>query len=313
MVMQFHLRDLEYFAQIARHGHIGRAADALGLTQPALSKSLQRLEAASKARLVERVPHGVELTAMGARLLTHVQRLRVSMQDITREIADLSAGQVGRLSIGAGPDTAEDLLPVACAKLHAVAPKVDLTVKIDTFDMLLPALRNGELELVVSGFPDAPLAGITNEQLYEHEFGVFVSARHRLARRRRVTLHELAAERWVLAAPDVNSSRSLRAVFSAHKLPPPSVAVEIASARLRLGIVEQTNLVGFFWKQLVRQAATAIRLTEIPVREIGWRRPVHVSYRDDAYLSPVAARMADILRATAHAIQPKARSSRSAD
>ena len=52
------LRDIEYFAVIAEHGHLGRAADALGLSQPALSKSLRRLEQALQVKLVKRTPKG---------------------------------------------------------------------------------------------------------------------------------------------------------------------------------------------------------------------------------------------------------------
>ena len=56
------LRDIEYFAVIAEHGHLGRASEALGLSQPALSKSLRRLEEAVEARLFNRTPKGMELT-----------------------------------------------------------------------------------------------------------------------------------------------------------------------------------------------------------------------------------------------------------
>ena len=86
------LRDIEYFAVIAEHGHLGRAADALGLSQPALSKSLRRLEHALHVKLVKRTPKGVELTAEGSVLLLRVRELRLSLQGVAREIADMSSG-----------------------------------------------------------------------------------------------------------------------------------------------------------------------------------------------------------------------------
>ena len=86
------LRDLEYFAVVAEHGHVGRAAEALGLSQPALSKSLRRLEKAMQAKLVKRTPKGVELTAVGSALHMHVHRLRLSLNDVVHEAADLSQG-----------------------------------------------------------------------------------------------------------------------------------------------------------------------------------------------------------------------------
>src|SRR4030088_1827111 len=101
------LRDIEYFAVIAEHGHLGRAADALGLSQPAISKSLRRLEQALEVKLVKRTPKGVELTAEGSTLLLRVRALRLSLQDVTREIADVRDGSVGHLRIGVGENVAE--------------------------------------------------------------------------------------------------------------------------------------------------------------------------------------------------------------
>src|SRR5689334_4923868 len=68
MIME--LRDIDYFAVVAHHGHLGRAAEALGLGQPALSMSLRRLEQSAQAKLVKRTAKGVELTAVGAALLS---------------------------------------------------------------------------------------------------------------------------------------------------------------------------------------------------------------------------------------------------
>ena len=94
------LRDIEYFAVIAEHGHLGRAAEALGLGQPALSVSLRRLEKSAEAKLVKRTPKGVELTDVGRALLTHVGRLQLAREDLARELSDLAHGQAGHLRVG---------------------------------------------------------------------------------------------------------------------------------------------------------------------------------------------------------------------
>src|SRR5436190_21104177 len=96
------LRDIEYFAVVAQHGHLGRAAEALGLSQPAVSKSLRRLEQALGVKLVKRTPKGVEVTAEGSVLLLRMRGLRLSLQDVAREVADVSQGRVGHLHIGVG-------------------------------------------------------------------------------------------------------------------------------------------------------------------------------------------------------------------
>src|SRR5262245_25112415 len=111
------LRDLEYFAAIAEHRHLGRAAEALNLSTPALSKSLRRLERSMQAKLVARTPKGVDLTPVGIALLGHVKPLRLAMHDVAREAAQLSAGNAGDLRIGASPGFGEYLVPDATAAL----------------------------------------------------------------------------------------------------------------------------------------------------------------------------------------------------
>src|SRR3954471_23848850 len=106
------LRDIEYFGVIADHRNMRRAAEALGLTPPALSKSLRRLETAMEAKLVQRTGRGVELTPFGAALAVQARKLRLTLADITREAADLNGGRTGHLRIGAGPTDCE-LLPAA--------------------------------------------------------------------------------------------------------------------------------------------------------------------------------------------------------
>src|SRR5438128_1033817 len=117
-------RDIEYFAVVAQHGHVGRAAEALRLSQPAVSKSLRRLEAALEVKLFKRTPRGVEVTPEGAALLLRVRGLRLSLQDVAREVKDVSAGLTGHLRVAVGESIAEHLLPTAFEKLLRDAPKV---------------------------------------------------------------------------------------------------------------------------------------------------------------------------------------------
>jgi DNA-binding transcriptional LysR family regulator len=96
--MKQQLRDIEYFSVVAEHGHLGRAADALRLTQPALSKSLHRLEQAMQAKLARRTSKGMALTLVGVALVSRVRQLRLSLEDITREVADLAQGRAGAVA-----------------------------------------------------------------------------------------------------------------------------------------------------------------------------------------------------------------------
>jgi DNA-binding transcriptional LysR family regulator len=293
------LRDLEYFAAIAEHRHMGRAAESLELSQPALSKSVQRLERSLGATLLKRGARGVEPTAAGAALLARVQPLRLALDDVTREVADLANGLSGRIRVGAGSDTAEELLPAACAAMVRAAPNVALQVDVTTYDQLVPALQKGELDLIISGLPSSSSPGLVHEHLYDHEFGAYAALGHRLAKRRRVRLEDLSKEQWACAPASVNSTRALYRAFSDRGLPPPHVAVEISASQIRLPIVAASTLVGFFWRQIVRSAEPAIRLARLNVQELLWKRRVGITFRSGSYRSPAALRFMEVLRTTA--------------
>ena len=300
------LRDVEYFAVIAQHGHLGRAAEALGLGQPALSISLRRLEKAAGAKLVKRTPKGVELTAVGSAVLAHVQRLRLAREDLVREVSDLARGQAGHLRVGTNPAIANSRLPDACSTLLKDAPKATLHVSIAASTRaLLQELRRGELDIVVN-VSNATREGIAREPLWEDEFVVYASVRHRLAKRTRVVLADLVQERWAsTAASGVLAWNSLQRTFEERGLPPPQLTVLSDSPVLNRRMVHSLGLLGIASRLSVALDADKLALKVIPVRDMRWVRPVAIMYRKDGYLSPLAKRFIEILKTIAQAIAAK--------
>ncbi|MBI4194349.1 MAG: LysR family transcriptional regulator [Betaproteobacteria bacterium] len=290
-------RDIEYFAVLAEHGHVGRAAEALGLSQPALSLSLRRLEQSLQVKLVKRTPKGVELTATGAALLSRVQRLRLAREDIKREISDLSQGRAGCLRVGAQPGVITDHLASACAELLKDAPDVELMVTVMT-SQLLPALRRGELDLIVHDLRAPSSEDLMHEHLSDDPLVVFTAANHRLAKLKQVTIKDLAHERWARAGISENwdwfTQLSIRTGNS-----PPRTGIRTDSPALRDYLVANSNLLGYTTDRGFRQLAPQFRFAKITVKEMSRVRQVYVSYRKDGYLPPVARRFVEILKAAA--------------
>ena len=296
--MNMDLRDIEYFTAIAEHRHLGRAAEALGLGQPALSISLRRLEKAADAKLVERTPKGVELTPVGVALLTHVGRLRLARDDLAREIADLAHGQAGSLRIGASPSNALAVLPEVCSTLLSDSPKLTLRVTLFDNEALLPALRKGELDVVIGHTQQFRDPDITEIVIQEDEFVVFCAASHRLAQRKSLSLADLADERW--AATEANAYApwlSLRQSFGERGLPPPRIALVSPLPALNLRAVAASELLGISNKRSV--AAASLRLAILPVKDMVWIRHAVIVHRKDTYLSPVARRFIEAMKAAA--------------
>jgi DNA-binding transcriptional LysR family regulator len=292
------LRDIEYFAVVAEHGNVRRASEALGLSPPALSKSLRRLEQSMEAKLVERTPKGVALTPVGTALLAQVQRLRVTLRDVKRAAEDLSRGRAGHLRIGVGATTVEDL-PEAYTALLKEAPRLTAQVIVADNDVMVPGLCNGELDLIFNVIADSPYEGCVQEHLFDDEFVVCASADHRLARRKRVTMADLAHEDWALSVPTVLNVQHVYRTFQGSGLPPPRVAIEARPMRLRLQICAATNLLSFNARRTLQQVAPRLRLKELPVAELRWRRSFGVIYRKDGYLPPAARRLIEQLRTAA--------------
>lgn len=293
------LRDLEYFRVVAQHGHIGRAAEKLKLTQPALSKSVARLEAAVGARLLERTSRGVELTQVGAALIARATHIHSAVDGALREAKDLSTGVSGHLRIGTGPMAGEHLLPSVCAELLRGSPTLFIQVVVGLSDVLLAALERGELDLVFGSFPEPRVAGMIYESLGEDVLTVFTRKRHALARARRIDLPALAGVRWALPNASVTSRRTLERVFEAHRLPAPDVALESNSTQVLLAAVARSDMVGYLPTGAVRASGAMRELTLLDVAPLRIERSLGVISRPGTYLPPVAARLMNALRRAA--------------
>lgn len=299
--MKIGLRDVEYFAVIAEHRHIGRAAEALGLSQPALSRSLGRLETSIGAKLVTRTPKGVELTAVGAALSGRVGHLRLAVDDVVREATELSQGIAGEVRVGVGPAAADHFLPKACAALFREAGRVTVKSTIGPHRVIMPALLKGEVDLLVSGIGTPADDRVAREHLYDVGFAVVVSARHRLASRKSVTLTEIACERWTGSSQN-DMWPVLQRTFEQQRLPAPELAFDARASLPTLEVVAESDLVGFVSRQVLQRAKPRLRVVEIAVKGCEWTREMGMSHRKNAYLSPVALRFMEIVRATAKRI-----------
>ena len=292
------LRDLQYFAVVAEHRHLGRAAEALGLSQPALSMSLRRLERFMQTKLVQRTSKGVDLTLSGEAVFAHARRLRLSVEDISREVADLSEGRAGHLRIGAGGTTALHVVPTSCVALMKEAPKVSVKVVIGERTAMLAAVSNAELDVVVTTSGGPSYENLHEDYLYDEEFVVYASASHRLARRKQVMLADLTRERWALTPATNFARRELNRLFEERGLPPPVIAAETTNLPTLHHLVAASELLGFNSRQAVRYASAHNSIVQLRAKELSATRRVGVIYRKAAYLSPAARRFIEIVKAT---------------
>ena len=190
------LRHLRYFTVVAEELHFGRAAQRLRMAQPPLSRQIQALEAELGLRLFERSRRGVVLTAAGAALLDGGRGVFDAVERAVASARRAHAGQIGRVAIGYVSSLAYVGLGELLRAFRARTPSVDVVVREAPPQEQIEGLLEGRLDV---GFLRGPVADpeLVAESVRRETLAVVVPAGHRLARRRRVELSELAREPFV--------------------------------------------------------------------------------------------------------------------
>jgi len=286
-------RDLKYFEVIAEEGNLGRAAERLHRTQPALTKCIDRLEEDLGARLFEKDGRGMRLTAAGEVLVRRTRQMAIMVEETAREMQDYAGGLQGTVRIGCVPTLAEHLMPAVFEQLLLEAPAIAVNLVVGMNDNLLAGLRDGEIDLVVGPVLDTD-PDMMCEQIAEDTVVVMASENHPIFDGP-CTLARLLDYKWMLPARTVASRQWLDQTFERHGLPRPQVQIEPNVLNAILPILERTSLLGFVTRfNLVSGRA---RVREVVLPEAQMTRHLGLSYRKNGYLSPVAARVVDILRA----------------
>jgi LysR family hydrogen peroxide-inducible transcriptional activator len=149
----FSLRQLRYFAALARHGHFGRAAEACSISQPALSVQIRDLEAATGQVLFERGARQVRLTRFGEDFALRVRDVLRSVDELSEMARVAGSGLSGKLRLGVIPTIAPYLLPRVIARLTDAYPDLDLHVRETITPRLLDEIGEGRLDAAIVALP----------------------------------------------------------------------------------------------------------------------------------------------------------------
>ena len=280
------LRDLRYFETIAQLEHVGRAADLLGRTQPALTSSVRRLERECGSPLFEKAGRGIRLTSAGHVLLKWAQRTRIDIEDAKREVAAIGRGHTGHVRIGIVPTAAQFLLPTVARQMLEEAPDVTLSTVVGLIDTLKPKLRDGEIDLMVgTESPSEP--GLESRVLAEDSVVVTAVDTHPLFQEP-PTMKALTRYAWALQPQGAPTRDWLDHAFDRKHLPRPRVQVEATMLLVLPSLIAQTGLLSFISRQHLLTDFARSGLREIPVKEAVMRRRLVISYRSNSFVSPAA-------------------------
>jgi DNA-binding transcriptional LysR family regulator len=191
-----HLAQVEGFVEVARQGNLSRAAEALFVTQPALTARLQTLEGELGTRLFLRSRRGMELTDAGRSFLPYAERALLALRDGRELVAELGRGMAGELTLGAAPAVSTYVLPGLLVRFTERHPNVRLVVRTGhSEEVLQMALRN-EIEVGLVRELRHPL--LESRPLYDDELVLVVVPEHPFAAAGVIPIERMSEARLIL-------------------------------------------------------------------------------------------------------------------
>ena len=290
------LRHLHTFVAVAQQGTLGRAAETLNLSQPALSKTLNELEQLTGTRLFERGRLGAQLTLVGEQFLTHAVKVLDALNTAGQALTRKEGVNNDVLRIGALPTAALGVLPAVIGQFHQQQKDVTLQVATMNNTMLLAALKSGDIDLGIGRMSDPELmTGLNYELLFLESLKLVVRPDHPL-------LHENITLSRVLEWPVVVSPKgtvprqNAETLLQSQGCKMPAGCIETLSASLSRQLTVDYNYIWFVPSGAVKDDLRRGVLTALPIATQGQGEPIGILTRVDTPLSAGAQTLLSAVR-----------------
>ncbi len=262
------LAQLRLVAAIEDNGSVSAAAQSLNMSQPAASRLVAEVEAAFGAPMCERLARGVRLTPLGVALARHARSVLLQLAEAERELGDLREGRRGAVSVGAVSGPAFDLMPAAVLEVRERAPEIELSVKIDSSNVLARDLLAGRLDLMLARVPD----DLDADEFAAYAVGVeearlVVRRGHPLLARGAAQLADVAGFEWVMQPRGTPLRRAIEGLFLAANLAPPRRLLATTSLTMTMMTVAKADAIAAVSHEVARfvcEAAAPGALAVLP-------------------------------------------------
>lgn len=289
------LEQLRTLVNVVEHGNLSAAARAMRLSQPAITKQVQRLEAELGLALLVRGPkRQAELTPAGERLLAFARQTLARFEELEGELAALKEVGRGVLILAASTIPGEYLLPGLLAAFRTRYPQVEVHMTVsDTADVATRLLADQADVGVIGSTIRRP--GLRLERLVGDEIVLAVPPGHPFAGREQVTVEELQGQPLVWREEGSGTRRSVEMALTATgvSLPPGQIALTLGSTQAVLQAVEQGLGVGFVSARAAAQAQADGHLACVRLAGVDLRRDLYLAYLPQRIGDPLLARFVD--------------------
>ncbi|MBO2434127.1 LysR substrate-binding domain-containing protein [Salmonella sp. 32070601201500089SM] len=290
------LRHLHTFVAVAQQGTLGRAAETLNLSQPALSKTLNELEQLTGTRLFERGRLGAQLTVPGEQFLTHAVKVLDALNTAGQALNRKEDASADVVRVGALPTAALGILPAAIGRFHQQQKSTSLQVATMNNTMLLAGLKSGEIDLGIGRMSDPELMGGLNYEL------LFLESLKLVVRPGHPLLHETITLSRVMEWPVVVSPKgtvprqNAEALLQSQGCKMPAGCIETLSASLSRQLTVDYDYVWFVPSGAVKEDLRQATLVSLPVPTQSAGEPIGILTRVDIPLSTGAQMLIAAIR-----------------
>jgi len=296
------MRELHVFATVAKEGSMARAAQRLGITQPAVSKVVADLEYTLKVRLFDRGRRGVEPTIYGRALLRRGNAAFDELKQSVMDIDFLSDPASGELRIGCSEAIAVANLPPILLDFSRRYPRVSLSViEVPPPVRNLTALYERTCDIILvrleTTASDHPLGDDANvEELFEDRIVAAVNKASRWARRRKLELADLVDTPWILTMKNTFNHACVMDAFQKQGLSMPPVILMSQLVPLRAYFLAQGDYIATFTTSILQFNAELYDLKELPIRLSDRRSIIAMVTLRERTLNPIAERFIEHIR-----------------
>lgn len=290
------LRHLHTFVAVAQQGTLGRAAETLNLSQPALSKTLNELEQLTGTRLFERGRLGAQLTVPGEQFLTHAVKVLDALNTAGQALNRKEDASADVVRIGALPTAALGILPAAIGRFHQQQKSTSLQVATMNNTMLLAGLKSGEIDLGIGRMSDPELMGGLNyELLFLESLKLVVRPGHPLLQET-ITLSRVMEWPVVVSPKGTVPRQNAEALLQSQGCKMPAGCIETLSASLSRQLTVDYDYVWFVPSGAVKEDLRQATLVSLPVPTQSVGEPIGILTRVDIPLSTGAQMLIAAIR-----------------
>lgn len=276
------LRHLRIIAALAELKLVARVAEALNVTQPAVSKQIADLERIVGMPVVTRDRNRLFLTPVGSRLADHAKQALSQLDRAAFDIEAMASGASGSVSIGVVSSVAPILLPGAIALFKRSTPEASISVSEGHFVELLPQLEAQSIDLMISRvWQPQEVDGIDQITLFSEPIVVVAGRGHPLARTPDIDWKDAVSFPWILPQANSIARRAVDALFASNGLTPPGNTIASLSMALNLELMRAMPALGLMPQRLAQTQAERGEITVLSLETRGLLSEARCFWRSD--------------------------------